>query len=314
MTPSPAPDGPAGAPASAILLIVLAGFILAGMDAGAKYLGQIGAPVLMVIWARYFFHSAITFVAYAAASRSLSFLKARRPGLQFVRAMCLFIGTVTFYTALAGGMPLADAASIQFLAPVLVTAFSGLFLGEKVGPRRWTAVVIAFTGVLIVAQPGAGTLGLQALLPLCTAVVLAVYMILTRRIGPLDSQASTTFYTTGVGAVVLTLALPAYYAPSDAAGWGLMALMGAAGALGHYLIVRAFHAAEASALAPFTYSQIVGAILWGYIVFADIPSLPTLAGAALIVGSGIYVWYRERTLRRRAARPGRPAPSPHPRY
>ena len=282
-----------------ILLVITAGFVLAGMDAIAKHIGQLGVPVLLVLWGRYFFHTALTFVSYAATRRSVDFVRARKPGLQLIRAGCLFGATTYFYTALTKGMQLGDAAAIQFLAPVLVTALSGIFLGERVGPRRWTAVVIAFAGVMVVGRPGSGVLGFVALLPLVTAVLLAIYMILTRTIRTQDSAASTTFYTTAVGAVALTLLLPYIWQPMDAPQWGLMVLMGGAGALGHFLLVRAFHAAEASALAPFTYAQVVGAILWGFLVFADVPSVWTLVGASMIVGSGIYVWYREMTLAKR---------------
>ncbi len=299
MTDRPVPHAPTAVLATTpILLVIVAGFVLAGMDAIAKHIGQLGVPVLLVLWGRYFFHTVLTFVSYAVTRRSLDFVRARRPGLQLIRAACLFGATTCFYTALTQGMQLGDAAAIQFLAPVLVTAFSGIFLGERVGPRRWSAVVVAFLG-FVVGRPGSGVLGFVAFLPLATAVLLAVYMILTRTIRTEDNAASTTFYTTAVGGVALTLLLPNIWQPLDTAQWGLMVLMGAAGALGHFLLVRAFHAAEASALAPFTYAQVVGAILWGFVVFSDVPSIWTLVGASMIVGSGIYVWYREMTLAKR---------------
>jgi len=249
-----------------------------------------------------FFHAIITFVAYAGASRSLGFLKANRPGLQFFRALALFAATTSFYIAITR-MPLGVAASIQFLAPVLVTAFSGLFLGEKVGPRRWSAVVCAFVGVLIVVRPGSGIFGWWALLPLVTAFLLATYMIMTRTIRDKDRPDVTTFYTTAVGAVVLTFIMPVVWAPLSPTGWALMIGMGVAGAIGHYCLVRAFHAEEASALAPFTYAHVVAAIIYSFVIFKDVPSIWTLTGAALIVGSGIYVWYRETMIARTARRP-----------
>lgn len=285
-----------------ILLVIVAGFVLAGMDAQAKVLAGLGAPVLMIIWGRYFFHTIVTFVVYSGVQRSFAFMRPRRPWLQFFRASALFGATTFFYTAITR-MPLGDAASIQFLAPVLVTAFSGLFLGEKVGPRRWAAVVCAFVGVIIVARPGSGVFGLWALMPLVTAFLLATYMIMTRTIRDKDSADVTTFYTTAVGAVVLTAIMPTVWAPLSDGAWILMVGMGIAGAVGHYCFVRAFHAAEASALAPFTYAHVVAAIIYGLLVFKDPPSFWTLSGAALIVGSGIYVWYRETMIARAARRP-----------
>ncbi|MHA1597261.1 MAG: DMT family transporter, partial [Alphaproteobacteria bacterium] len=260
----------------------------------AKYLA-LELPVLLVLWGRYFFHTVITFAVYAGKRRSLHFLRARRPGLQFIRAAALFGATSCMYVAITR-MQLADASAIQFLAPVLVTALSGLFLGEHVGPRRWVAVVCAFVGVLLVARPGFGVLGWSALLPLATAVLLGVYMVMTRIIRNKDNPDATTFYSTALGALVLSALVPFHWQILTSFQWGLMVTMGMAGAVGHFLLVKAFHSAEASMLAPFTYSQVVAAVLWGLLVFGDVPSIWTVGGITVIVGSGLYVWYRETRL------------------
>lgn len=283
--------GSQSVPALAILMIMASGRILAGMDVTAKYLA-LGLPVLMVLWGRYFFHTVITFAVYAGRRQSLGFLRSRCPLLQLYRAGALFGATSFMYVAITL-MPLGDAAAIQFTAPVIVTLISAVFLGEKVGPRRIAAVVVAFAGVVLVARPGSDVLGWTALLPLVTAFLLAIYMVLTRVVRNRDDPDATTFYSTAVGAVVLTLVVPFYWQSTGPAEWGLMVLMGAAGAVGHFLLVKAFHAAEASMLAPFTYFQVVGAVAWGFIVFGDIPSLWAAVGTAMIICSGIYVWYRE---------------------
>ena len=287
-----------GFPAVAVLLIIASGTALAGMDALAKFLA-LEVPIIMVLWGRYFFHTVITFGAYSAKTRSLRFLRARRPGLQFLRAAALFGATFFMYLAITR-MPLGDAAAIQFLAPVLVTALSGLLLGEYVGPRRWMGVACGFIGVLLVARPGSGVLGWNALLPLATAVLLAIYMMMTRIIRNQDDPATTTFYSTALGALVLSALVIFYWQTLSNFQWGLMIAMGAAGAGGHFMLVKAFHSAEASMLAPFTYAQVLAAILWGYLLFADIPSPWTISGAGVVIASGLYVWYRET----RAARPG----------
>lgn len=278
-------------PTLAVLLIAAAGIVLAGMDGTAKYLA-LEIPVIMVLWGRYFFHTVITFGYYSARTRSLQFLQSRRPGLQLFRAFALFGATFFMYLAISR-MPLGDAASIQFLAPVLVTAFSGLLLAERVGPRRWMAVACGFLGVLLVARPGSGVLGWNALLPLATAVLLAIYMIMTRIIRNKDDPAATTFYSTAVGTLILTFLVIFDWQTLTLFQWGLMVTMGSAGAIGHFMLVKAFHSAEASMLSPFTYTQVVAAILWGYLIFGDIPSSWTLAGALVVIGSGLYVWYRE---------------------
>jgi len=283
---------PASSSTWAIILIIITGTVLAGMDGGAKYLA-LELPVVLVLWGRYFFHTVLTFGVYAARTRSLAFLKVRRPGLQFLRAASLFGATSFLYVAITR-MQLADAAAIQFLAPVLVTALSGLVLGEHVGPRRWMAVVFGFIGVLLVARPGSGVLGWSALLPLGTAVGLAIYMTMTRIIRTKDDPAATTFYSTAVGALVLSVMVPFFWHDLSAFQWSVMVAMGGAGALGHFFLVRAFFLAEASMLAPFTYAQVVAAIVWGFVFFGDVPSLWTLSGAVIVTASGLYVWSRER--------------------
>lgn len=298
MTATP-PAPPPLSIAFPIFLVLAAGGVLSGMDTSAKHLARDGVPIVMIVWGRYFFHTVITFAAYAGQTRSFHFLRARSPRLQFIRAAVLFGATGFLYVALTR-MQLADAASIQFLAPVLVTALSGLVLGEKVGPRRWAAVACGFIGVLLVARPGSGVLGWTALLPLGAAAMLATYMMLTRIIRTKDDPAATTFYSTAVGAVVLTAAVPFFWQPLSPTQWVLMTVMGAAGATGHFVLVKAFHLAEASLLAPFTYSHVVAAILWGLFVFGDVPSGWTLAGAGVVIGSGVYVGYRENVVRRRA--------------
>ena len=283
-------------PAIAVALTIAAGIMLAGMDAFAKFL-SLGLPFIVVLWGRYFFHTVITFGSYGIKTRSLQFLRARCPGLQFIRALALFGATFFMYIAITR-MPLGDAAAIQFLAPVLVTALSGLLLGERVGPRRWMGVGFGFIGVLLVARPGSGVLGWSALLPLATAVLLAIYMIMTRIIRNKDDAAATTFYSTALGALILSVLVVFNWQTPTLMQWSLMVAMGSAGAVGHFMLVKAFHSAEASMLAPFTYSQVVAAIAWGYLVFADIPSIWTVAGASVVIASGLYVWYRETRVKR----------------
>ncbi len=289
-------DSPDNSPALAIALILLTGFVLAGMDATAKYLA-LEVPIAMVIWGRYFFHTVITFSIYAGKTRSLSFLRTRKPGLQLIRAAALFGATSCMYVAITR-MQLGDASAIQFLAPVLVTALSGLLLGEHVGPRRWAAVLFGFIGVLLVARPGSGVLGWAALLPLMTAGLLAVYLLMTRIIRGQDDAATTTFYSTAVGAFVLSALVPFFWQSLSPLQWGLMITMGSAGAIGHFMLIKAFFSAEASMLAPFTYAQVVAAILWGLLIFGDVPSGWTIAGAIVVSGIGLYVWYRESRLRK----------------
>ena len=130
-------------------------------------------------------------------------------------------------------------------------------------------------------------------MPLITAVLLAAYMMMTRIIRNKDDPAATTFYSTALGALILSILVIFNWQWLTPFQWSLMVTMGAAGALGHLMLVKAFHSAEASMLAPFTYSQVVAAILWGFLVFEDVPSIGTVCGASVVIASGLYVWYRE---------------------
>jgi drug/metabolite transporter (DMT)-like permease len=263
------------------------------MDATAKYLVLSGAPVLLVIWARYLFQTGVTFTILILRTRSLRFIIAKKPGLQFARASALFGATLLFYTSLKY-ISLAEATSMILLAPVIVTALSGLYLGEQVGRHRWIAVIVAFIGVMIVVRPGSGIFGLTALLPLAAAMLTAIYFILTRVLAGKDHSSATAFYSTAVGAVALSFVVKLFWVPLDATMWSLMLLSGALGATGHALIILAYKDTDASALAPFGYTQLLAAILWGYLVLGDLPSIWTLTGATLIVAAGLYVWYYEK--------------------
>lgn len=144
--------------------------------------------------------------------------------------------------------------------------------------------------MLLVARPGSGVLGWNALLPLATAVLLAVYMMMTRIIRNREDPAATTFYSTALGSLILSVMVIFNWQALSYFQWGLMIAMGAGG---HFMLVKAFHTAEASVLAPFTYAQVLAAIAWGFLVFGDVPSLWTISGAGVVIASGLYVWYRE---------------------
>ena len=167
--------------------IVFSGITFAGMDSTAKFLVTTGVPVLLVIWARYVFQTVAVFFILLAHMRSLAFLKSRRPWLQFFRACALFGATMMFYNALKY-IPLADGTAVVFLAPVMVTVLSGLFLGEHIDRHRWMAVAIAFAGVMVVVRPGSGILGYHALLPLGTALLTAIYFVMTRVLGSFQQE------------------------------------------------------------------------------------------------------------------------------
>jgi drug/metabolite transporter (DMT)-like permease len=177
-----------------------------------------------------------------------------------------------------------------------VTALSVPLLGEQVGVRRWTAVGVAFVGVLIILRPGIGVFEPYALLPLIAAAMWALYQVLTRIVGRSDPPMITLFYSVVVGAAGLTLLIPFVWQPPDLQGWGLLVFAAVAGALAHYLLINALQLAPAVILQPLSYMMVVWATLVGFIVFGDLPDAMTVLGAVIIVGSGLYVVARERRL------------------
>jgi drug/metabolite transporter (DMT)-like permease len=301
------------------MLLAMAVFVL--IDATAKYLA-LGMPVMQIVWARSFFALLFTLLLVrgrgAAAdpaarlswwprgfARGLARLMAtRRPGLQLMRSGFQFASTIFFFTALKY-IPLADAIAIAFAAPLLITALSVPILGEQVGIRRWLAVVVGFLGVLVVIRPGIGVMEWAMLLPLCTAFTSALYQINTRSLAQTDAAATTLWYTALTGTVISSAFMPFVWEWPDAKGWALMALLGAFGTTGHFLIINAYARAPAATLAPFIYTQLVWSIGVGYALFANLPDEFTLLGAAIVAASGIYTAYRERA-RRAAAAPAGP--------
>ncbi|HYM31572.1 MAG TPA: DMT family transporter, partial [Candidatus Cybelea sp.] len=193
----------------------------------------------------------------------------------------------------------AMAASINFIGPFIVTALSVPMLGERVGPRRWSAVVIGFTGALIIIRPGFGAVPWSALFIVANATCYAFYQILSRKLAAVDPAETSITYVALVGMLVATVWLPFdWRLPDSVFDWGAFLTLGLFGGLGHYFVVKAFEGAPASVLSPFSYGQLVGATALGYAFFGDFPDGWTWAGAAIIVASGLYMTYREAKLKK----------------
>ena len=265
------------------------------MDALAKYLTR-DYHVVQIAWARYVFHAAFLFILVPRYGLLRPFRSAR-PGFQLLRASLLMAVTLLFFIAIRF-MPLADAAAISFVAPLIVTALAFFVLKERVGIRRWSAICGGFIGLLIVLRPGAGVMHWAAFIALAMATLNACYHLATRMLSGIDSPQTTIFYTGTVGALGFSALVPFFWTQPDAPGWGAMITLGAMGGFAHYLLIHAYDAAPASTLAPYSYSGIVWATVLGFVVFGDFPDLWTIVGAAIIVASGIYVFYREAYLRR----------------
>lgn len=269
--------------------------LFAGNDAAAKYLNAF-MPTLQVVWARY----ASAFVLGFAMSNPITrpqLLRTNRPWLQIGRSALLLVSTSLNFIALRY-LQLDEAIAIIFCTPFLVALMGGPLLGEWVGWRRWTAIVVGFGGVLLVTRPGAGGIHPAALLSFVSAICYSLYSISTRVLAASDSNETTLFYSNLVGAVVTTAFLPwVWTPPSGLIVIAAMISMGLFSGFGHYLLIIAHRKAPAAVLAPFIYTEIVWMIALGYAIFGDVPNRWTIAGAAVVVASGLYLVYRERKVR-----------------
>ena len=273
-------------------LAVAASASFAVLDATVKLLIQQGYPTPMVAWARYAFHVALMAVLLAPR-RGLSLLATRRPGLQVLRGACLGLSSITFFGALSM-LPQAEATALIATSPILVTVAAVTWLKERAPPGTWLALGTSFVGVLLIVRPGGELFGPAALLPLLAAVFATGYSLSTRRLAGVDDGLSTLF----IGGVVATLLLgglvPLYWVAPTA--WWHVALAvcsGLIGAGGHLLLVRAYERANASTLAPYTYTHTAAALLTGWLVFGTFPDRAALAGMGLIVATGVAMaWAR----------------------
>jgi drug/metabolite transporter (DMT)-like permease len=272
-------------------LICLAVFLFTILDTCAKYSGRF-VPALEVAWARY----AIALIFAVLVLRPwLNFAEYsfERPVVQVVRAICLMMSTVFNFLALLY-LQLAEAVSIGFAAPIIVTALAGPILGEWAGPRRWAAVVAGFIGVMIILEPTPAHFRIEALFSVGAAISNAGYLLTTRLLAGKTSAPALLIFGTAISALFLTPAMPpiAVIPPH----WTVMAALvitGAMGALGHYCLIVAHKKAPSIVLAPFAYTQIIWMVISGYLIFGDWPGSTTLIGGAIVIASGLYILYRE---------------------
>jgi drug/metabolite transporter (DMT)-like permease len=276
-------------------LTALSMAVFSGMDGISKLLTAEFNP-FQIAWTRFFF--ILLLLAPFLLRDGGRKLRSTRPVLQVARGFCMLASGLLFITGLSL-LPIADATSIGFVSPLFVTALSIPILGEQVGVRRWSAVLVGFLGVLLIVQPGSSAFNAAALLPVGSSACWALGLIFTRIMQSSDAVLTTLAWSTALGFLVLTpVALPLWEAPS-AAGWAMLFGAAVLSAIGQLFLISAFRFAPASLLAPFSYSQIVWATLIGFFVFATLPAPHTWAGAAVIVASGLYILHRERVVRSR---------------
>jgi drug/metabolite transporter (DMT)-like permease len=275
-----------------IALMCLTMICFACLDSTAKYLNHY-METLEVVWARYTGGLLLALILSNPVSRP-AIMRTKRPWLQIGRSILLLGSTLLNFFALRW-LQLDQTTSILFATPFLVALMSGPILGEWVGWRRWMAICVGFAGVILVTRPGFGGIHPAALLSVASLCCYAFYIISTRVLASSDSNETTLFYSNLLGAVVMSLVVPFVWTTPDQ--WfhiALMLLMGALGSTGHYLLIIAHRLAPPVVLAPFMYTQLIWVIALGYFVFADLPNQWTVAGAAIVVASGLYLLHRER--------------------
>jgi drug/metabolite transporter (DMT)-like permease len=286
-------------------MAIMAGamIVLPAMDAIAKYMATFESMSPgQVTFYRFFFQLVCTLPLLLVLFRGKA-LSARRPWMNLLRGALHGAASLLFFVAVKY-MPLADVFAIYFVEPFMLTAMSALFLGDKVGWRRWTAIVVGFGGAMIVIQPSYEIFGLKALLPVCCAFLYSLYLFLNRAIGEADSPLTmqtmagiggTLFMAVALfGGNVAGIADFEISLPQSALALVLLLILGSLSGYAHLLIVRAFRLAPLSLLAPFQYFEIISATILGYALFNDFPTVSKWIGIAIIVASGLFIIWRER--------------------
>jgi drug/metabolite transporter (DMT)-like permease len=279
--------------ARAAALVLATMFAFAVMDGLTKIASQT-IPIPQILWVRNIVFAALVLSMMAAQGQPLRQLAAsRRPWLQFARAALLIIESGVFMLAFKL-MPIGDVHAVNAVAPLMVVALSVPLLGEHVGWRRWSAVLAGFVGVLMIIRPGFGQIEPTVLIVLLGAAMWAAYQIMVRLCARVDRAETTSLWTAVVGLMLTSLVGPAVWVWPDANGWMLLGAIALLGSLAHIAFIRALGMTEPSRLQPYNYTLFVWAVVVGYAFFGDMPDAWTLAGAAVIIASGIYAWHRER--------------------
>ena len=275
----------------AISYNLLAWAILPFMDTIAKYLSA-ELSFFQITWARYFFTVFFTLpFMFFFFKKNLTWTS--QPRLQIFRGLTLFFANILFFYSISI-ISMAKALTLAFVAPLITTALSPIFLGEKVGFRRWSAVIIGFVGSLIVIRPGFIEFNLATVAALGTGFFYGIYLVITRKLHTSDSPLLTLLLTGVVGAVVASFLVPVVWINPTFNQWALLALMGIFACLGHLFLILSLKYADASKLAPFGYFEIVTNVILGYYYFGDFPHYWTWVGLAIIICSGVYITFRER--------------------
>lgn len=281
---------------TAIGLVLVTYMTFTVVDTCAKWLLQGGMPTLEVVFVRYAGQLLIVSAIFLP-TRGRELLATKRPWLEVARGVCLLGSTAANFTAILF-LPLTVTSAIAFTMPLMICALSIPFLGETVGWRRWAAILVGFVGVLVIVHPGTAAFQPAVALSLLSALFTALYMLLTRKLAGVDGVTTQQFYSALVATICLVpfVALGGWVWPSQPLDWVAFLMMGVAALVGHQIITVAHRLAPASVLAPFGYVQIIYMTASSWLIFNQPPDVWTYLGAPIVIGSGLYIWLRERQL------------------
>lgn len=281
-------------PFRGIALVLLSTIFLGCSDVTAKYLST-SLPSIEITWIR-FLTFTLLFTPVMLPASPFYAMRTKRPGLHVMRGAALLGSSLFFITGL-GFLPIAEASATGFVAPLFVTALSIVFLGEKVGMRRWIATALGLIGVLIILRPGTSAFHPAAVFPLISAACWAGTLILTRMMSGREAVVTTMAYSSLTGLAILTALVPFVWVTPSWTAIALGIFIGVASTAGQWIVVLAYRYGDASVLAPFSYTQLLWVSILGYFIFGEVPDVFTITGAAFIVASGLYIAHRERVRR-----------------
>jgi drug/metabolite transporter (DMT)-like permease len=306
---SAARNAPARAdrPFKGIALILASTVFLGASDVTAKYLSA-SLPSIEIAWIRFLVFALIMSPAMLPGS-PLFALRTERRGLHLLRGAAL-LGSSLFFISGLRYLPIAEASATGFVSPLFVTALSIIFLGEKVGLRRWIATALGLLGVIIILRPGTGAFHPAAFFPLVSALAWACTLIMTRMLSGSERAVTTMTYSSIAGVCMLSTLVPFVWVAPTWHDILFGVFIGVASTAGQWIVVLAFRYADASVLAPFSYTQLLWVSILGFLVFGEVPDIWTITGAAFIVASGLYTAHRERVRRSQLLQvEGEPSPN-----
>jgi drug/metabolite transporter (DMT)-like permease len=281
-------------PFKGIALILASTIFLGTSDVTAKYLSG-SLPSIEIAWIRFLVFALIMVPAMVPGS-PLYAMHTGRLGLQMMRGAALLASSLFFISGLRF-LPIAEASATGFVAPLFVTALSIVFLSERVGVRRWLATAVGLIGVLIILRPGTSAFHLAAFFPIVSALAWACTLIMTRMMSGKEAAITTMTYSSIAGVCILSALVPLVWVAPTWHDILFGVLIGVASTAGQWIVVLAFRYADASVLAPFSYTQLLWVSILGFLIFGEVPDTWTVVGAVFIVLSGLYTAHRERVRR-----------------